>query len=68
MQENDRWLTTDDVAERQRTSPGTIRYRRHAGTGPKGTLFGRRVLYRLSDVEKWEREREAADPTRRASA
>ncbi len=54
------WLTTADMAERFRTDPGTIRYWRHSGTGPPGTLFGKGVLYRLSDVEKWERARERA--------
>ncbi len=60
----DVWLTTAEVAARLRTDPGTVRYWRFKRSGPKGTLFGRRVLYRLSDVITWEREREAADPAR----
>ena len=51
------WLNTADLAARFRTDQGTIRYWRHTGFGPKGTPFGRRVLYRLTDVERWEAER-----------
>jgi hypothetical protein len=54
------WLSTADLAERYRTDQGTIRYWRMQGTGPKGTVFGRRVLYRLSDVEQWEKAKEQA--------
>lgn len=49
----DRYLTTDDVAEIARTSPATVRYWRHCGTGPLAGKVGRRVLYRESDVTAW---------------
>lgn len=62
---DDTWLTTADMAARYHTDEGTIRYWRHTRYGPKGTLFGRRVLYRLTDVIAWEREREAGEPARR---
>lgn len=39
-----RLLTTDEVAERFRTSPSTVRYWRHLGIGPAGIRVGRRVL------------------------
>jgi hypothetical protein len=58
--EVDPYLTTEEVAERYRTAPSTVRYWRHVGTGPKGTLFGRRVLYRLSECTRWEQEQEQA--------
>jgi hypothetical protein len=52
------WLKTDEVAERFRTDPGTVRYWRHAGIGPRGVKIGRRVLYDLVEVERWESEKE----------
>ncbi|HEY6595934.1 MAG TPA: helix-turn-helix domain-containing protein [Asanoa sp.] len=57
------WLKTDEVAERVRTAPGTVRYWRHAKIGPHGVKIGRRVLYDLTEVERWEAEQEngAAD-------
>jgi hypothetical protein len=51
------YLTTAEVALRYRTSPGTIRYWRHTGYGPKGVKIGRNVLYPRSAVEQFEHER-----------
>ncbi len=62
---DDAWLSNADLAERYHTDESTIRYWRHAGTGPKGTRIGRKTLYRLADVLTWEREREQAEPARR---
>lgn len=56
-----RKLTTDEVAERYRTSPSTVRYWRMAGTGPKGTRVGRRVLYDEQDCLAWETELSRAE-------
>lgn len=50
------WMTTEDLAERFRTSPGTLRYWRHMKYGPRGVKVGRRVLYSSTDVERWEAE------------
>ncbi len=50
------YLTTAEVAELYRTSPSVIRYWRHAGTGPKGVLVGKRVLYPRAEVERFDRE------------
>jgi len=58
--ELDPWRTTAEVAARYRTFPSTVRYWRHAGIGPQGTKFGTRVLYRESELVRWEREREEA--------
>ena len=44
-------LTTNEVAELYRTSPGPVRYWRHSGYGPTGRKVGRRVLYERSEVE-----------------
>lgn len=48
-----KYLTTVEVAEICRTSPETIRWWRHIGKGPRSFKLGRRVLYRLTDVEQW---------------
>jgi DNA-binding transcriptional regulator YiaG len=50
------WLRTDELAERLRTAPSTVRYWRFAGLGPRGVKIGRRVLYDLTEVERWEAE------------
>jgi len=49
-------MTTTEVAEYLRTSPETIRYWRHIGSGPKSAKVGRRVVYRRADVEQWLNE------------
>lgn len=46
-------LTTEEVAAYFRTVPGTVRYWRHVGKGPRSLRVGRRVLYRASDVKAW---------------
>lgn len=46
-------LTTDEVAAYFRTVPGTVRYWRHVGKGPRSFRVGRRVLYRACDVKAW---------------
>ncbi len=53
-----KYLTTAEVAERLRTSPETVRYWRHRGVGPKSWKAGRRVLYDLDELERWERSRQ----------
>jgi len=54
-----KYLTTNELAERLRTSPETIRYWRHTGRGPKSWKPGRKVLYELGDVIAWETEERA---------
>ncbi|MEU6098414.1 helix-turn-helix domain-containing protein [Streptomyces sp. NPDC047079] len=53
--EANRYLTTKDVAARYRTAPSTIRYWRHIGYGPKGIKVGRRVLYSLNEIDRFEK-------------
>lgn len=54
----DPFRTTAEVAARYRTAPSTVRYWRHTGTGPHGIRIGSRVLYRESDLVRWEKEQD----------
>lgn len=56
------YLTTAELAARFRAAPSTIRYWRHVGYGPKGTRFGRKVLYHVADVRNWEAQQVKQDP------
>jgi excisionase family DNA binding protein len=51
-----RHLTPRELAERLRCSIRTIERWRRCGKGPAYLKAGGRVLYRLVDVETWERE------------
>lgn len=56
------YFTTTEVAERYRTVASVVRYWRHAGTGPRGVLVGKRVLYPRAEIERFDRElRERAE-------
>ncbi|GGV86856.1 hypothetical protein GCM10010294_68050 [Streptomyces griseoloalbus] len=50
------YLTTDEVAARYRTAPGTVRYWRHIGYGPKSTKVGRRHLYPAAAIREFDEE------------
>jgi excisionase family DNA binding protein len=50
---DEKYLTTEEVAEKCRTSPETVRKWRHQGVGPAGFRAGRRILYSHSAVEEW---------------
>jgi predicted DNA-binding transcriptional regulator AlpA len=58
-----RFLTLKEAAERLRLKPRTLYNRRWRGEGPKSVREGNRVLYRVSDIEAYERSL----PFRRAS-
>ncbi len=53
------YLTGEELADRLRVSPKTIANWRNMGRGPKFLRSSEgkrgRVLYRLEDVEQWER-------------
>ncbi|WP_328449103.1 helix-turn-helix domain-containing protein [Amycolatopsis sp. NBC_00438] len=49
------YLTTAEVANLCRTSPETVRYWRHVGSGPASFKCGRRVLYDAKIVTEWLR-------------
>lgn len=51
-------LTTDELADYLRVPISTIYAWNHRGSGPKRMRVGKRVLYRLSDVEAWLVEQE----------
>ena len=50
------YLTVAEVAAHYRTSEGTVRYWRQTGYGPAGTKVGRRVLYPVAEIERFDRE------------
>jgi hypothetical protein len=67
----ERWLTIEELSARLNIPVGTLREWRRQRYGPPGTKLGRGrtgpLRYRLSCVEAWEAEREAADHARVAS-
>lgn len=46
-------LTVDEAAQHLRRTSATLRWWRHAGTGPRSFSLGRRVFYDLRDLEAW---------------
>ena len=46
-------LDIQQLAAKLNTSVNTVRYWRTIGYGPKSARIGRRVVYRLADVESW---------------
>lgn len=60
------FMDTPAVAALTGVDAATLRYWRHADTGPASFKLGRRVVYRRSEVERWIAEQEAA--TRRGGA
>ena len=52
----DAYLTVEEVADRYRTTEGTVRFWRHKGYGPKGVKLGTRVLYPATEIERFDRE------------
>lgn len=63
------FFLTPGAARHVRLSPRTLERHRVAGSGPRFARLGRRVVYRLADLEDWARrntftstaEAEAAD-------
>jgi predicted DNA-binding transcriptional regulator AlpA len=59
--EKSAFLTQAEVAEMlHQDTTATLRWWRHQNCGPKSMRVGKRVLYRLSDVEAWLATQEAA--------
>lgn len=50
------YLTTAEVAARYRTVDATVRYWRMINYGPKAVKVGRRCLYPLVEIEKFDAE------------
>lgn len=61
------YLSVRELAERYKTFPNTIYDWRKRRIGPPGVHIGNRVLFRLSEVEKWERDKERQQAEARAS-
>ena len=57
-------LTTTDLARRWRTTEQAVYAARHRGDCPRAVRRGRRLLWRLRDIEAWEEVRAASDPVR----
>jgi predicted DNA-binding transcriptional regulator AlpA len=54
----ERKLTPEELAERERVSKATVRRWRAEGEGPPyERLTPQTIRYRLSEVERWERDR-----------
>ena len=49
----DFYLTQPEAAELLRLSPRTLERHRLSGTGPAFVKFGKRVVYRQSDIDAW---------------
>lgn len=47
----EKFLTVEDVAERLNTSVASVRWMIRTGRAPKSAKFGRRRMFRESDVE-----------------
>jgi hypothetical protein len=50
------YMTTEEVAERFRCRPETVRWWKYVGRGPKSIKAGRRTLYPVEAVEAFEAE------------
>ena len=49
----DELLTISEVAAIVRAPIATLRYWRHLGNGPRSFRLGRRVVYRVADLQPW---------------
>lgn len=49
----DKLLTTAEVADLLRITPGTLRLWRHRQQGPPSYAYGRQVVYKTSEVDAW---------------
>ncbi len=49
-------VTLSEAAAITRTSPATLRWWRQTGAGPKSFKIGRRVMYKLEDLDRFLRE------------
>src|SRR5437660_624823 len=60
---NDPNIPFPQAAERLGVPEATLRYWRHLGIGPRGFKMGRRVFFKASELDRFEREQQAADPS-----
>jgi len=59
--DQDRWLSRQELADRYGVPVKTPAEWASKGTGPRYAKFGKHVRYRLSDVIDWESKRFAED-------
>lgn len=65
MNDDDRLLTVDELAEFLDLPVRTLYTWRYRGEGPVGFRVGKHIRYRWSDVDRWVRERVHAADARR---
>lgn len=56
MTEQNKWLTTKQLAERTGIAEATLRDYRYKKKGPVFVRYKGQVRYKLEDVQSWERE------------
>jgi hypothetical protein len=54
MEQQEVWLTRQEVAARWKMPPATLAQWASQNRGPAYALFGRHARYRLADVIAWE--------------
>ena len=59
---NTEYLTTEELAQRLRMAPQTLRAWRHAHKGPASLKLGGKVLYAVEDVEAFIAEARTGTP------
>lgn len=59
MNSNESLLSTSQVSERFGIPAATLRYWRHRNEGPQSFSIGKRVVYKLSDLNAWLAHQEA---------
>lgn len=64
----DRWLTSQECADRLRMSDGNLRTLRHQGKGPRWARREGTILYRETEVIAYERDIEARGEAEREDA
>jgi hypothetical protein len=56
VEEHTAYLTLAEVADRYRTTERTVRHWRLCGHGPRGVRVGKRVLYPIAEIDRFDRE------------
>ena len=49
----DELLTTNEAAQRVNVPAATLRWWRHQSRGPRSFRLGRRVMYKVADLDAW---------------
>lgn len=62
--DDEKWLTTADLARRLQIPAKTLAGWASGGIGPRYALLGRHRRYRLADIRAWENQRPDVQPVR----